>query len=116
MQEKRPSLTNRKGVILQHDNARPHTSLKTKKKLLELDWDILPHPPYSPDLAPSDFYLFRSLQNFLDGKIFNGTEDIKINLIQYFAQKEQKFFEKGIFNLPKRWEKVVEQNGQYIID
>jgi len=87
-----------------------------QKKLLELDWDVLPHPPYSPDLAPSDFYLFRSLQNFLDGKIFTGTEDIKMNLIQYFAQKEQKFFEKGIFNLPKRWEKVVEQNGQYIID
>ena len=39
-----------------------------------------------------------------------------MNLIQYFSQKGQKIFEHGIFNLPKIWEKVVEQNSQYIID
>ena len=39
-----------------------------------------------------------------------------MNLLQYFAQKGQKIFEQGILNLPKRWEKLVEQNGQYIID
>jgi len=39
-----------------------------------------------------------------------------MNLLQYLAQKGQQFFEQGISNLPKRWEKIVEQNGQYIID
>ena len=46
VQQKRPSLANQKG-ILQHVNARPHTSLKTRRKLLELNWEVLPHLPYS---------------------------------------------------------------------
>ena len=48
VEEKRPELTNRKGVVFHHDDARPHTSLVTRQKLLELGWDVLPHPPYSP--------------------------------------------------------------------
>ena len=39
-----------------------------KKKLLVLGWEVMPHPPYSPDLAPSDYNLFRSLQYHLNGK------------------------------------------------
>ena len=89
VQEKRPSLANRMGVTFQHDNARPHASLKTWKKLLELNWDVLPHPPYSPDLVPSDFYLFQRLEKFFDGKNFSGREDIKLTLLQYSAQKGQ---------------------------
>ena len=41
-------------VLFLHDNARPYTEKTTRLKLLELGWEILPHPPYSPDLAPSD--------------------------------------------------------------
>jgi hypothetical protein len=37
----------------------------TKAAIQELDWEILPHPPYSSDLAPSDYHLFRSLSNNL---------------------------------------------------
>jgi len=62
IRKKRPELVNRKGVVFHHDNARPHTSLTTRNKLLTLGWDVLPHPTYSPDLAPSDYYLFRSFR------------------------------------------------------
>ena len=77
VEEKRAELTNRKGFLFHHDNARLHTSLVTRQKLLELDWDVLPHPPYSPDLAPSDYFLFRSLQNSLNAKNFNNDDDIE---------------------------------------
>ncbi|GFV77574.1 histone-lysine N-methyltransferase SETMAR [Trichonephila clavipes] len=63
-QQKRSELINKKGVVFHQDNARPHTSLVTRQKLLQLEWDTMPHPPYSPDQAPSGYYLFRLLQNF----------------------------------------------------
>ena len=112
--EKWPELTNRKGVVFHHDNARLHTFLVTRQKLLELGWDVLPHPPYSPDFVPSDYFLFRSLQNSLNGKNFNNDDDIKSYLIQFFANKNQKFYECGIIMLPERWQKVIDQNGQHI--
>lgn len=113
---KRPELVNRKGIVFQHDNARPHTSLETRRKLIELGWDVLVHPPYSPDLAPSDFHLFRSLQNSLNGKNLTSLEACKNHLDQFFVDKSQKFYERGIMKLPERWQKVIEQNGAYFID
>ena len=69
------------------------------------------HLPYSPDLAPSDYYLFRSLQNSFKGKTFNDDEAVKSHLVQFYADKDQKFYERGIIKLPERWQKVIEQNG-----
>jgi histone-lysine N-methyltransferase SETMAR len=70
--EKCPGLVNRKRVLLQKDNARPHTAKKTLQKIEELEGiELLPHPAFSPDLAPSDYYLFRSMAQFLRGKHFN---------------------------------------------
>ena len=100
--QKRPELVNRKGVVFYHDNARPHTSLTTRQKLLELGWDVLPHPAYSPDLAPSDFHLFRSLQNSLRGITFNSDEAVNQHLIQFFANKDRSFYERGIMKLTER--------------
>ena len=45
-------------VILLHDNTRPRIAQVVKTYLETLKWDILPHPPYSPDIAPSDYHLF----------------------------------------------------------
>ena len=61
-------LVNRKCIIFHQDNPRLHVSLMTKQKLLLLDWDVLFHLLYSPDIAPLDFHLFQSLQNVLNGK------------------------------------------------
>ncbi|GFX97709.1 mariner Mos1 transposase [Trichonephila clavipes] len=115
LQQKRSELINRKGVVFHQDNAIPHTSLVTHQKLLQLECDTMTDPPYSSDLAPSDYYLLRSLQNSLDGKTFTSNEEVKNHLDQFFASKDQKFYERGIMLLPERWQKVLDQNSQYII-
>jgi len=66
--KKRPELTNRKGIVFHQDNAKPHTSIMTRNKLGELRWEVLMHPPYSPDLAPSDYPLFCPYKIFLKVK------------------------------------------------
>ena len=55
------------GVILHEDNARPHTAVQTVRTISDLGWELLPHPPYCPDLAPSDFHLFGPLKDFTRG-------------------------------------------------
>ncbi|KAF6130886.1 hypothetical protein HJG60_007843 [Phyllostomus discolor] len=115
LDEKRPELVNTKRIIFHQDNARPHVSLMTRQKLLQLGWEVLIHPPYSSDIAPSGFHLFRSLQNSLNGKNFNSLEDCKCHLEKFFAQRDKKFWEDGIMKLPERWQKVVERKGEYVI-
>ena len=61
LSEKRPG----KKIILQHDNARPHTARVTVEKIRTFGWETLPHLPYSPDLAPSDYHLFGSVKEQL---------------------------------------------------
>ncbi|KAJ4429430.1 hypothetical protein ANN_21599 [Periplaneta americana] len=62
--------------LLQHDSARPHSANMTKAAIQELGWEVIPHPAYSPNLAPSDFHLFRSPSNSLqDGWMDEWTND-----------------------------------------
>jgi hypothetical protein len=98
------------GMILQHDNARPHTANMMKAAVQELDWEILPHP-YSPDLAPSDYHLFRSLS--LSPTICAGFPS---TTTLSSTAKPANFFKRGIENLPERWKAVVNNAEEYIID
>ena len=69
LHEKRPHLW-AELIILQHDNARPHSALITQATIAELVWELLEHPAYSPDLATSDFFLFGRLKVFMQGRTF----------------------------------------------
>jgi len=51
-----------KWVLFLHDNAPAHRALATQKKLAYLGFQCLDHPPYSPDMAPSDYHLFPGLK------------------------------------------------------
>ncbi|KAL4126639.1 hypothetical protein QTP88_010851 [Uroleucon formosanum] len=64
------------GVCLLHDNARPHTANVTKQLLDSFGWDVLNHPPYSPDLASSDYHLFTFLKKHMGGKKFSTDEEV----------------------------------------
>jgi histone-lysine N-methyltransferase SETMAR len=116
LQSLRPALFNRKGVLLLHDNARPHTAKSTQQAIHEFGWEVLPHPPYSPDIAPSDYHLFRSLQNHLGEKRYANLDEVKTDLDAFFKSKSRDFYASGIKQLPQRWAMVVDSNGDYIID
>jgi transposase len=72
----------------------------TKAAIQESDWEILPHPPYSPDLAPSDYHLFRSLSNNLRRISFNNEAELQNWLNDFFTAKPEDFFKRRIENLP----------------
>jgi histone-lysine N-methyltransferase SETMAR len=113
LQAKRPE---RHKVRLHHHNARSHVSKVIRQKLKELGWEVLSHPPYSPDLALSDYHLFRSLRNHLREKHFDDQDHVKSDLETFFQSLSKKFYEDGIMDLPKRWEYVVDNNGAYVVD
>ena len=112
--EKQQELVNRKCIIFHQDNARPHVS-RWPDETVTAWLGSSDSSAYSPDIAPSDFHLFQSLQNSLNGKNFNSPEDCKRHLEQFFAQKDKKFWEDGIMKMPEKWQKVVEQKGEYIV-
>ena len=113
LQVLRPSLTNRKGPILLHDNARPHISRMTLEKLNELGYETLPHPAYSPDLSPTDYHFFRHLDNFLKEKVFSNQGAARSAFEDFIASKNLDFYASGMSKLVSRWERCVECKGSY---
>ncbi|KAG5320379.1 MOS1T transposase, partial [Pseudoatta argentina] len=100
-------------VILLHDNAWPHVAKPVKTYLETLKWEVLPHPPYSPDIAPSDFHLFRSMAHGLADRRFHSYEEAQKWIDSWIASKDMSLFRRGIHVLPERWSKVVESDGKY---
>jgi len=84
LSQKRPTLANQKAVILLHDNSRPHVAQLTQQKIEQLGWEVLPHPPWSPDLAPSNYHLFLSLRNYLCNKHYEDFDELKSDLTAFF--------------------------------
>ena len=109
--EKHPEYaTGHEAIIFHHDNARPHVAIPVKNYLENSGWEVLPHPTYSPNLAP---HLFRSMQNALTGIRFTSEQGIKNWLDSFLAAKPAYFFWDGIHKFPERWEKVIASDGQY---
>jgi len=62
-----------KGVVLLRDNGRPHTAARTNASIKLFNWEIFDHPPYSPDLAPSDYHLFTKMKVWLGCSVSTPT-------------------------------------------
>jgi histone-lysine N-methyltransferase SETMAR len=76
-------------VLLHHDSARPHTSLHTREAITELQCSVLPHPPYSPDLAPSDYHLFSPLKDAIYGKKFEDNDEVIFEVKRWLRRDMQ---------------------------
>ncbi|GFX26091.1 histone-lysine N-methyltransferase SETMAR [Trichonephila clavipes] len=95
----RSELANWRGIVLHQDNVRPHMSIITCQKLRELGWKVLMHPPYSSDLALSDYQVFLILQNFRSDKKLALREGHENLLLEFFANRDQNFYENDIMEL-----------------
>ena len=104
----------KKKPLFQQDNAAVHKSMKTMVKLNDLRFELLPHPPYSPDLAPSDSYLFADLKKMLQGKRFNSDDEVIAATEAYFEAKDKSFYKKGIESLKKCWNDFIAMEGDYV--
>ncbi|GBM17410.1 hypothetical protein AVEN_119452-1 [Araneus ventricosus] len=113
IREKRRNELKRKVVLFHQDNARPHVSTMTGWILYKLEWDLMQHPPCSPDMAPSDFYLFSHLQLHLDGAILNSNEEVINEGDLFLDSRTPLFFAEGTEKLAKRWQTIVDLIGGY---
>jgi len=112
-QKIRPHLAKKK-VLFHNDNAPAYTSALAKAKLVELGYDLLPHPPNSPDLDPYDFFMFPNLKKSLAGQKFASNEEVVAAPGAYFADLEKPYFLDGLKKLEHRWVKCIELKGDYV--
>lgn len=111
IETKRPRKKNK--IVFHHDNARPHVERRVVESIANKGWELLPHPPYSPTEAPTDYHVNRSLKNWQANKIYEGLDDLVADVKAWIASKNRDFFTRGIDHLPSKWEAVIEVEGEY---
>jgi len=92
-------------ILLLHDNARLHTAHATIDALETLKFEVLSQPPYSPDLAPSNFHFFTHLKRDLKGAHFTSDDEVK-QAVMSWIKKRTEFFIDGMRKLVLRWGKM----------
>ena len=80
------------GVLLQHDNVRPHTACSTVATVQDLSFECLPHPPYSPEIAPSDFHVFGPFKVAMGSKPFGSDEEVQQAVHEWLHSQPKDFF------------------------
>ncbi|CAI5792688.1 Hypothetical predicted protein [Podarcis lilfordi] len=103
-----------KGVRLLQDNAPVHNLHVAQREARSCGYEILPHPPYSPNLAPSDFHLFPTMKLFLKGKLFPDDEMLISEVKLWLLTQPADFYRGGLHSCIKRWEKCLTLAGSYV--
>ena len=91
-------IAKRNEALLHHENARPHTGAAIRDAIQHPDFPMLPHPPYSPDLAPSDFHLFPKPKKHLKGQRFICDEEVKSAVGKGFQKQKTNFLRTDLKN------------------
>ena len=102
-----------KDFVLQHDNASCHTAVPTLAKIGESGIDLLAHPPYSPDLAVANFFLFPHLKSLMRGTQFARIEDMHAETCCLLLNIDRDLLKKAFLDLPKCWLKCIKSGGDY---
>ena len=113
VRQKQPELFASNSWILHHDNAPAHTALSVREFLATKQITMLEHPAYSPDLAPSDFFLFPKIKEILKGRHFDDIDDIRINKMAALKAIPQNQFQNCFEGWTRRWHQCIASQGEY---
>jgi len=98
---------------LHHDNLPAHTALSVSKLLATKQITVLEHPAYSPDLVPSDFFLFPKIKEILKGRHFDDTDNIRSNTTAALNAISQNQFQNCFEGWTGRWHHCIASQGEY---
>ena len=102
----------KKKVLLQQKNA-PVQSVIALAQINELEFKLLPHAPYSPDLAPSNYFLSLNLKKCLGGRRFVNNWEVESAVNSYFEELDSSHYKQSIEAIKDFWEKCNELKGNY---
>ncbi|KAJ4434269.1 hypothetical protein ANN_22821 [Periplaneta americana] len=114
VRRKRPELWHRKNWLLLQDNAPAHRSILVQEELVRQQVAVLPHPPYSPDLSPCDFFLFPLMKSILRGRNFYAAEKVMTATREAVRHLPANIFQRCFQQLHQRWQTCIAANGDYI--
>jgi transposase len=98
---------------LHHDSTLSHTSLLTQQFLAKYKMGVIPLPPYSPDLAPCDFFLFRNKKLKLKGRWFDTTEEIQAKLHRVLDTLTEKHLQEALQKWRRWWDRCLHAGANY---
>jgi histone-lysine N-methyltransferase SETMAR len=79
-----------------------------------MGWEILQHPPHSPDLSPFDFHLFGKLKEHLSGQRFASDQKVENKKRNFLTKLDANFYAEGILKLVSRWDKCLNLFRDYV--
>lgn len=103
----------RKKIWLHLDNSKVHNSILTSQKYNVLGFKRTPQPPYSPDIAPSDFYLFGFLEEKLKGRVFEDMDELFEAIVEILNSISKETLKKVFNHWIERCQWVAHHNGEY---
>jgi len=104
----------KKEIIFHQESAPTHKSVLAMGKLSDLHYELLEHPPCSPDLAPSDFFVFPKLKLFLAVQRFSSNQEAIAAVEGYFADLTKNHYIDGIMALEHGWNRCISFKGDYV--
>ena len=113
VQRHRPQLWREQTWLLHHDNVPSHTSVLTHQFLAKNKIAVIPHPLYSPDLAPCDFFLFPKMKLKLKGRRFDTITEIQAKTQKVLNTLTEKDFQEAFQKWRRWWDRCLHSGGNY---
>jgi histone-lysine N-methyltransferase SETMAR len=113
LRRRRPDLWASGQWTLLHNSASPHTALSVSIFLTKHNVTMLPHPPYSPDLSPCDFFLFPRLKKRRKGRRHENVEAFQVAAMMELTGIPKGAFTSCFQDLQKRWQQCIDCGGNY---